>query len=141
MATLTLKKKSAKTKNVEIPVPAPKEAAPTEKQEEPVVEVESKVSKQNRLKKELNLFPVWVNKQPLQVGILDDFLKRFYPAFSKKIIRLVMNAHTSSVQYLDKVASGGNRFSLEGDMTSEIQQKERDYSNRKLKLKIEKPLP
>ncbi len=129
---LALKKKDQDLPPVETPI---------EKQKEPVVEVESKVSKQNRLKKELSIFPVWCNKQPLQVGILDDFLKRFYPAFSKKIIRLVLTHHTMSAEYLQNVASGGNRFNFEGDITSEIQKKEIDYSCRKLKAMIEKPLP
>jgi hypothetical protein len=108
-------------------------------EEEPILE--SKTSKCNRLKKELDEFEVWSNKQPLQVGILEDFLRRFHPAFSKKIIRLVMRDQTISVKYLKNVAIGGNRFNLNGEITSEIQKKERDYSHKKLKTAITKPLP
>jgi hypothetical protein len=154
--TLRLKRKSIKTKSLKIPLPVAKQSktpkkpiptkkkkkpAPPKKQKEPIVEVESKISKKNRLTKELNLFPVWVNMQPLEVGILADFLKRFYPVFSKKIIRLVMNDHTSCAEYLEKVVKGDNRFNLDGDITSEIQEKERIYSKRKWKAKLEKPLP
>jgi hypothetical protein len=129
---LTLKKTDQDLPPVEVP---------TKKQKEPVVEVESKTSKRNRLKKELSIFPVWCNRQPLQLGILDDLVKRFNPAFSKKIIKLVVNHHTVGVQYLQGVSRGGNRFSLDGEITSEIQKKERDYSYRKLKAMIKKPSP
>ncbi len=109
---------------------------PAKKPKKPVVEVESRISKQNRLKKELSIFPVWCNKQPFEVGILADFLKRFYPTFSKKIIRLVITEHTSGVEYLQNVADGDKRFNLDGEITGEITEKEKAYSCRKLKAKL-----
>jgi len=109
-----------------------------EKAKKPVVEVESRASKQNRLKKELSVFPVWCNKQPFEVGILADFLKRFYPTFSKKIIRLVITKHTSGAEYLKNVVDGDKRFNLDGEITGEITEKEKIYSRRKLKALIQK---
>lgn len=115
---------------------AKKQAPPKKiKKEQPVVE--SRISKQNRLTKELDKFDVWRNKQPLKVGVLADLLERFYPVFSKKIIRLVMTRQTISIPYLQNVATGDNRFNLDGEVAGEIQEKEKVYSNRKLSKKLQ----
>jgi hypothetical protein len=97
--------------------------------------LESKTSKRNRLKKELNKFDVWRDRLPLKIGIAEELFSRFSPAFSKKIIRLVVYQHTRGAQYLKNVALGNKRFSLIGEVTGSIERKEKDFSYKALNKK------
>jgi hypothetical protein len=140
-------KGQSKAKKVQPPKKAPKPVAVTPKakpKKEPVVKKkpkkvqpveESRTSKRNRLKKELNKFNAWRERLPLKIGIADELFSRFSPAFSKKIIRLVVYQHTRGAQYLKNVALGNKRFSLIGEVTGSIERKEKDFSYKALNKK------
>jgi hypothetical protein len=127
-----------KAKKVAPPVAVEKKKKPSPP---PVIEkkakppIESTTSKRKRLAKELNGFSVWRDKLPLQIGVLDDLFSRFNPAFSKKNIRFVVHQHSLGARYLKNVATGESRYSLLGEVTSEITPKEKQFSHKSLNKK------
>jgi hypothetical protein len=86
--------------------------------------------KARELNDRLNAFPVWLNFQPLAIGIDKDVFRLVndeqFPGASKGVVRRTLAMHANHGRYLQAMVQGGARFHLdgseEGDITPQQQQ-------------------
>jgi sRNA-binding protein len=80
--------------------------------------------KARELNDRLNSFPVWLNYQPLIIGIDKDVFRlvneEHFPGASKQVVRKVLTMHTHHRNYLQAIAQGGARHRLNGIEDGEI---------------------
>ena len=123
MATLSLKK--SKEEKIQ-------------KEEKPK-NIKSKKTRQILLWMKLKEFDAWNNRLPLKIGIQKDFFTLFGDKHSRKVVRAVLRSRTRTLNYLRNVAKGGNRYTLEGEVSGVISDKDREYA-RKEAVEVEKKL-
>lgn len=85
--------------------------------------------KAKELNDRLNGFNVWLNYQPLALGIEKQIFKlvndEHFPGASKKVVQKVLRRHTMHGRYLKAIQEGGVRYALDGvgdGFVTEIQQ-------------------
>lgn len=80
--------------------------------------------KARELNDRLNGFPVWLNFQPLVIGVEKEVYRlvndEHFPGASKKVVQKVLRMHTHHGRYLQAIAKGGGRFHLDGTPAGEI---------------------
>lgn len=85
--------------------------------------------KAKELNDRLNGFPVWLNFLPLAIGIEKDIFRlvnaEHFPGASKQVVQKVLRMHTSHQRYLEKLATGGERHQLDGEVKGEITKEQR----------------
>jgi ProP effector len=59
-------------------------------------------------------FPVFLNNEPLAIGIDKQILARL-PETPRKVLRMVLAYHTKSTRYLQKTIKATTRFDLDGN--------------------------
>lgn len=74
--------------------------------------------KAKELNDRLNGFNVWLNYQPLALGIEKQIFKlvndEHFPGASKKVVQKVLRRHTQHGRYLQALQKGGVRYCLDG---------------------------
>ncbi len=74
--------------------------------------------KARELNDRLNAFPVWLNYQPLAIGVDKEIFRlvndECFPGASKKVVQKVLRMHTGHGRYLQALVAGGERFRLDG---------------------------
>ena len=95
--------------------------------------------KAKELNDRLNAFPVWLNFQPLALGIDKDLFKLVndeqFPGGSKKVVQKVLRMHTHHGRYLAALVQGGERYQLEGVINGEVSESERQWAAEKIKAR------
>ena len=95
--------------------------------------------KAKELNDRLNAFPVWLNFQPLAIGIDKDLFKLVndeqFPGGSKKVVQKVLRMHTHHGRYLAALLQGGDRYQLEGVMNGVVSEPERQWAAEKIKAR------
>ena len=80
--------------------------------------------KAKELNDRLNGFPVWLNYQPLAIGVDKDLFRlvndEHFPGASKKVVQKVLARHTKHGRYLQAVINGSARYRLDGTEDGEI---------------------
>jgi hypothetical protein len=88
--------------------------------------------KARELNDRLNGFAVWLNFQPLALGIEKDLFRlvneEHFPGASKKVVQKVLRMHTHHGRYLQAIMQGGARFTFEGTEDGEITDHQRQYA-------------
>ena len=144
MATLTLKKKALIPKKEKItptkevkPKAKKKKTTKRKARKKPKTpKVESATSKKARLIKLLtDTYDVWNHKLPLQIGIDKPLFEKFGDEYGRKNIRSLLLFHTRKNQYIRSIATGGNRFNLDGEVVGFVSDFERDHAFNLLKSK------
>ena len=74
--------------------------------------------KARELNDRLNAFPVWLNYQPLAIGVDKDIFRLVnaeqFPGGSKKVVQKMLKMHTGHSRYLQALTNGGERYHLDG---------------------------
>ena len=93
--------------------------------------------KAKELNDRLNSFTVWLNFQPLALGIDKDLFKLVndeqFPGGSKKVVQKVLRMHTHHGRYLAALVQGGERYQLEGVTNGVVSEPERQWAAEKIK--------
>ena len=128
MATLTLKKKKkavALTPPTNKP-PNPAKPAKPAKPSTPVEPVEAVQDKMDRLNQRLlHASSVWRDYLPLEIGVHKKLFARYESDFSHSAIRKLIMVHVNEAVYLNHIVLGGDRFSIDGEVTGQINDKEK----------------
>ena len=83
----------------------------------------------------LNRFAVWLQRQPLALGIEKQvfrYIADHHLSASKRVVQRLLYAHTHRRDYLQAVAAGGMRYGLDGQEAGEVTPDETDYAKRLL---------
>ncbi|QTR45517.1 Fertility inhibition FinO [Thiothrix litoralis] len=83
----------------------------------------------------LNGFAVWLQRQPLALGIEKQvfrYIADHHLSASKRVVQRLLYAHTHRRDYLQAVAAGGMRYGLDGQEAEAITAAERDYAGQRL---------
>ncbi|MFI0400808.1 MAG: ProQ/FINO family protein [Thiolinea sp.] len=95
--------------------------------------------KAKELNDRLNAFPIWLNFQPLAIGIDKDLFKLVndeqFPGGSKKVVQKVLRMHTHHGRYLAALVQGGERYQLEGVTNGVVSEPERQWAAEKIKAR------
>ncbi|EIJ34523.1 ProQ/FINO family protein [Thiothrix nivea] len=86
----------------------------------------------------LNGFAVWLQRQPLALGIEKQvfrYIADHHLSASKRVVQRLLYAHTHRRDYLQAVAAGGMRYGLDGQEAEAITPAERNYAASVLSLK------
>ena len=93
--------------------------------------------KAKELNDRLNGFNVWLNFQPLALGIDKDLFKLVndeqFPGGSKKVVQKVLRMHTHHGRYLAALVQGGERYQLDGVINGVVSEPERQWATEKIK--------
>jgi hypothetical protein len=93
--------------------------------------------KAKELNDRLNAFPVWLNFQPLALGIDKDVFRlvndEHFPGASKKVVQKVLRMHTHHGRYLAALVQGHERYQLDGVINGVISDPERQWAAEKIK--------
>ena len=95
------------------------------------------VVRARELNDSLNGFAVWLQRQPLALGIEKQvfrYIADHHLSASKRVVQRLLYAHTHRRDYLQAVAAGGMRYGLDGQEAEAITATERDYAVRVLAL-------
>lgn len=88
--------------------------------------------KARELNDRLNAFPVWLNFQPLALGIEKDVFRlvnaEHFPGASKKVVQKTLMRHTRHARYLQALVRGGERFRLDGSPDGEIDSHQQQFA-------------
>jgi hypothetical protein len=75
--------------------------------------------KVKELNDRLNVYPVWLNYQPLAIGIERELHQLFstehFPGSSKRNVQRLLQKHTNHGRYLQALTVGGSRYHLNGE--------------------------
>ncbi len=125
--------------------PAPNKGKPTNKKK-PARKPTKKPTiapselKAKELNDRLNAFPVWLNFQPLAIGIDKDLFKLVndeqFPGGSKKVVQKVLRMHTHHGRYLAALVRGGERYQLNGESNGVVSEPERQWAAEKIKARV-----
>lgn len=92
--------------------------------------------KAKELNDRLNGFNVWLNYQPLALGIEKQIFKlvndEHFPGASKKVVQKVLRMHTQHGRYLAALVQGGERYQLEGVSNGAVSESERQWAVEKI---------
>lgn len=92
--------------------------------------------KAKELNDRLNGFNVWLNYQPLALGIEKQIFKlvndEHFPGASKKVVQKVLRRHTLHGRYLAALVQGGERYQLEGVSNGAVSESERQWAVEKI---------
>lgn len=92
--------------------------------------------KAKELNDRLNGFNVWLNYQPLALGIEKQIFKlvndECFPGASKKVVQKVLRRHTQHGRYLAALVQGGERYQLEGVSNGAVSESERQWAVEKI---------
>lgn len=92
--------------------------------------------KAKELNDRLNGFSVWLNYQPLALGIEKQIFKlvndEHFPGASKKVVQKVLRMHTQHGRYLAALVQGGERYQLEGVSNGAVSESERQWAVEKI---------
>ena len=104
----------AKPKNHSKPRPKPKpKPRPKKKAYKPSDD------KVKELNDRLNAYPVWLNYQPLAIGVERElhqlFTAEHFPGASKRNVQRLLQKHTNHGRYLQALTVGGSRYHLNGE--------------------------
>ena len=95
--------------------------------------------KAKELNNRLNAFPVWLNFQPLAIGIDKDLFKLVndeqFPGGSKNFFQKVLRMHTHHGRYLSALIQGGERYQLDGVVNGVVSEPERQWAAEKIKAR------
>lgn len=95
--------------------------------------------KAKELNDRLNAFPVWLNFQPLAIGIDKDLFKLVnderFSGGSKKVVQKVLRMHTHHGRYLAALLQGGDRYQLNGLSNGAVSEPERQWAVEKIKAR------
>ena len=86
----------------------------------------------------LNNFPVWLNYQPLALGIEKQLFKHINDlqlSASKRVVQKLLHYHTHNTRYLQNIGAGGVRYDLDSTENGVIIQPEREHAGRILAAK------
>ena len=121
----------------------PKKPTNRKKKPEQVSKFKMAVSPSDLKARELNerlaAFPVWLNYQPLAIGIDKDIFRlvndECFPGASKKVVQKVLKMHTGHSRYLDGLVKGGERYHLDGTAEGEIDAYQVQLAGERLKAR------
>ena len=95
--------------------------------------------KAKELNDRLNAFPVWLNFQPVAIGIDKDLFKLVndeqFPGGSKKVVQKVLRMHTHHGRYLAALLQGGDRYQLDGVINGAVTEPEQQWAVEKIKAR------
>lgn len=95
--------------------------------------------KAKELNDRLNAFPVWLNFQPLAIGIDKDVFKLVndeqFSGGSKKVVQKVLKMHTRHGRYLAALLQGGERYQLDGVINGMVNDLDQQWAAEKLKAR------
>lgn len=92
---------------------------------------------QTLLKTLKEAFPVFLNNDPLTIGIDKQILTRL-PETHRKTLRMALAYHTKSSRYLQKMMKASTRFDLDGNPTESIEEIHRAHAEEMLKERAKK---
>ena len=88
--------------------------------------------KARELNDRLNGFPVWLNLQPLAIGVEKEVYRlvndEHFPGASKKVVQKTLMRHTRHARYLQALVRGGERFRLVGSPDGEIDSHQQQFA-------------
>jgi hypothetical protein len=92
--------------------------------------------KAKELNDRLNGFNVWLNYQPLALGIEKQIFKlvndEHFPGASKKVVQKVLRRHTMHGRYLKAIQEGGVRYALDGVGDGYVTEQQQQYASEEL---------
>ena len=92
--------------------------------------------KARELNDRLNAFPVWLNYQPLAIGIDKDIFRlvndECFPGASKKVVQKLLRMHTGHSRYLQALVEGGERYRLDSTEEGGITDQQRQVAEKRL---------
>ncbi len=92
--------------------------------------------KARELNDRLNAFPVWLNYQPLAIGVDKEIFRlvndECFPGASKKVVQKVLRMHTGHSRYLQALVNGGGRYHLDGRATGEVNDHQKQLAGERL---------
>ncbi len=95
--------------------------------------------KARELNDRLNGFNVWLNFQPLALGIDKEVFRLVnheqFPGGSKKVVQKVLRMHTHHGRYLAALVQGGERYQLDGVINGAVSELERQWAAEKIKAR------
>ena len=95
--------------------------------------------KAKELNDRLNGFNVWLNFQPLALGIDKEVFRLVnheqFPGGSKKVVQKVLRMHTHHGRYLAALVQGGERYQLDGVTNGAVSEPERQWAAEKIKAR------
>lgn len=95
--------------------------------------------KAKELNDRLNGFNVWLNFQPLALGIDKEVFRLVnheqFPGGSKKVVQKVLRMHTHHGRYLAALVQGGERYQLDGVINGAVSEPERQWAAEKIKAR------
>lgn len=86
-------------------------------------------------------FAVWLNYQPLALGVEADLyqlMDQNQPPASKRVVQRLLRMHCNHGKYLQAVIDGQQRYTLAGEALGEVSSAEREHASRTLKEHEEK---
>lgn len=88
--------------------------------------------KAKELNDRLNGFNVWLNYQPLALGIEKQIFKlvndEHFPGASKKVVQKVLRKHTLHGRYLAALVQNNERYQLDGVISGAVIEPERQWA-------------
>lgn len=88
--------------------------------------------KAKELNDRLNGFNVWLNYQPLALGIEKQIFKlvndEHFPGASKKVVQKVLRKHTLHGRYLAALVQSNERYQLDGVSSGAVSEPERQWA-------------
>lgn len=89
--------------------------------------------KAKELNDRLNGFNVWLNYQPLALGIEKQIFKlvndEHFPGASKKVVQKVLRMHTLHGRYLKAIQEGSVRYELDGVENGFVTEIQKQYAH------------
>ncbi len=82
-------------------------------------------------------FPVFRDCKPLAIGIDKQLLAKL-PELNRKLLRIALGIHTSSLPYLKSMEKATVRFNLDGDAADEVAETHRAHAAETLKERFKK---
>ena len=124
------------------PQPKPKQKKkPPRKPKKPVVKPSDLKAKE--LNDRLNGFLIWLNFQPLALGIETTIYRlvtqEHFAGASKKVVQKVLHQHTHHGRYLQNIAIGGTRYQLDGTPDGEVNAHQRQLAAETIAKRTPKP--
>ncbi len=119
--------------------PKPKKPKPNRKRQPPKPKkTPPSELRAKELNDSLNNFSVWLNYQPLALGIEKQIFKHVNDlqlSASKRVVQKLLHYHTHNTRYLQNIGAGGVRYDLDGTENGVIVQLEREHAGRVLAAK------
>ena len=101
----------------------------------PKMEVSPSDLKARELNDRLNAFPVWLNYQPLAIGVDKEIFRlvndECFPGASKKVVQKLLRMHTGHSRYLQALIKGGERYRLDSTEEGGITDQQRQVAEKR----------